>query len=222
MGQTRDWFEPWLRDYLRPRYPELEATLVRAIEAYEMIHQTGRATPELLAPIVAAASSPRRLVLNNAVPLLSRLIGPFAEARDAVASMAQDSRCHVRFNAMACLDISAPPALALPLLRQGLQDRSARVREKAACQASRLRIRELIPDLEQAESRERNVPTKESITFSLKLLRDGYILKPDSEGGFWITIPTNNGGFRGRWIAREELLRLGLEAIIANLAKVEY
>jgi hypothetical protein len=218
MEKTRDQFEPWLRDYLRPRYPELEPTLVRALDAFDIIQKSRRMKAELLAAVVAAASSSRRPLYENAVPLLRKLTGEFREACEAVESMANDARRQVRCNAILCLGKSTPAAQAIQMLRQGLHDKSAKVRQKAADWAGRLRMRKLVPDLEAAAARETNAKAKATIEFELKLLRDGYILAPGRDGGFSITTFTKTGTI-GRWVSQAELKKRGVDAIVAELAK---
>src|SRR5205823_314602 len=148
---------------------------------------SGRTSPEWLAPIVNAASSSRVPLYENATSLLSELTEHFPAACDAVANMAQATRSRVRFNAILCLGRSTPPSLTLQILRQCLRDKSARVRLKAADWAGRLRLRKIVPDLEEAAARERNANARRTIEFELKLLRDGYILEPGSDEGLMIT-----------------------------------
>ena len=218
MKSIRDWYEPWLRGYLRKRCPELEPALLAAIDAFDSIQQGKSVTPEVLEPIVEAASSSRRPVYENATTLLGKLTEHHAEARAAVGTMANNSRSHVRFNAILCLGKSTPLSFSVPLLKQGLRDKSANVREKAADWAVTLRLRELVPDLEEAAAQEKNAGAAETIEFGLKLLRDGYILEPGPDDGFDVTTFSQHGGIAGRWVRRTELESRGLQAILAELA----
>jgi hypothetical protein len=217
MGKTRDKFEPWLRDYLRPRYPELEPALLRAIDAFDTIRRSRRITPQLLAAIVEAASSSRRPLFVHATTFLGKLTRRFKEVRDAVESMAKDKRNHVRFNAILCLDDSTPRPFTVQLLRQGLRDRSANVRMKAADWSGRLRVREIVPDLEMALARETHAEARATLEFKLKLLRDGYILEADKDG-FFVTTFTKDGIGMG-WFSRSTLKERGIDAIVADIAK---
>src|SRR5262249_14929798 len=142
MKKTRAYYEPWLRDYLRKRQPDLEPQLLAAIDAYDTIQEEKRLDAGLLAPIVAAASSSRRPLYENATELLGKLTGEYAIARDSVEGMAVDSRSHVRFNAILCLKKTTPIDFTLRIIRRGLRDKSANVRGKAADWAGRLRIRQ--------------------------------------------------------------------------------
>jgi hypothetical protein len=172
----------------------------------------------LLVPIVEAASSSRRPLYENATQLLSKLTGKFSEAREAVESMAMDPRSYVRFNAILCLGKLTPATFTAQLLRQGLRDKSANVRRKAADWTGRLRTRELVPDLETAAAQEKNAKVKVTIEFELKLLRDGYIKEPSSDNGFDVTTHTDDG-IRSRWVSGSELRKRGINAIVKELAK---
>ena len=218
MGPTRAKFEPWLNDYLRPRYPELEQLIVAALDAFDAIQATGNVTPELLSPIVEAASSSRGPLYENASGLLGKLLGEFEGARKAVMLMSIHSQSSVRFNAILCIGESTPRPFSLTILRNGLQDKSSRIRAKAADWICTMRIRELVPELERAFAQEGNKTAKKTIEFALKLLRDGYILRPGTDGRFWVTTLRCNGGTIGRSLPRSELDDRGIEAIVAELS----
>jgi hypothetical protein len=217
MKKTRAEFEPWLRDYLRKRQPDLEPQMLAAIDAFDIIQEENRVDSALLAPIVEAASSSRRPLCENATSFLGKLTGEYVLARESVDRMALDSRSYVRFNAILCLGKATPLDFAIRLIRQGLRDKSAHVRKKAADWAGSLRLREAVPDLESALTVETNTKAKETIEFELRLLRDGHILEPDSDDGFFITAFISNG-VGGRWVSRVELEQRGIETIIAEMA----
>jgi hypothetical protein len=218
MAGTRDQFETWIRDYLRKRYPELEQPLLAAIDRYDAIGETAKISPDLLKPIVEAASSQRRPLYENVTTLLGQLTEHYQEARDAVAAMSVDSRSLVRFNAILCLGSSTPLAFVLELLRRGLHDKSARVRQKASDWAGRLRLRDVVPDLESALPGERNSKTKETMSFVLRLLRDGYTLELDGDG-FVLCTFRHNGGVTCRFVSRSEAQTRGIDAIVNEMSR---
>lgn len=217
MKKIRAYYEPWLRDYLRKRQPDLEPELLAAIDAYDTIQEEKRLDAGLLAPIVAAASSSRRPLYENATNLLGNLAGEYALARESVAGMAADSRSHVRFNAILCLMKTTPLDFTLRLIRQGLRDKSANVRGKAADWAGRLRVRQVVPDLETAFAVEKNNKAKQTMEFELRLLRDGYILEPETDGSYRVTAFTPNG-CGSRWFKGTEIKKRGMKAILAEFA----
>jgi len=88
------------------------------------------------------------------------------------------------------------------LIRRGLRDKRANVRRKAADWAGCLHIRDVVTDLETAFAVEKNNKAKETIEFELRLLRDGYILKPSGDGVFWVTALT-------RWMLEQGVQRIG-------------
>ncbi len=217
MKTTLETYEPWLRDCIRKRFPELEPMILAAINAYDLILQKQSITSQWLEPIVAAASSSRRPLCETVTPFLGRLTGLYVEARQAVMQMAQDPRSHVRFNAILCLDEKTPRPFSLELIRKSLLDKSSNVRLKAADWAGRLRTREVVPELAEALAKKGNAKAKDTIEFELKLLRDGYILEPGPDDGFNITTFCSNG-IAGRWIRRSEIERRGIQAILDELA----
>lgn len=217
MKSTRADYERYAADYFRERCPELESPLLDAIDAYDKIRGKKRLNPKLLAQIVKAAKSSRRPLYENATDYLGNLTRNHPAARSAVEQMAIDPRSQVRFNAILCLTKSTPRSFTLRILRQGLRDKSARVRRKTADWAGRLRIHELVPVLEEALAIEKNAKAKATIEFELRLLRDGYILEGARDGGFEVTTFSSDG-VAGRWVSRSELKRLGIKAIVADLA----
>jgi hypothetical protein len=216
MRSTREEYEPWLRDYIRKRYPTLEPAMLAAINAFDSIKSSKEITEDLLAPIVEAASSSRRPLFENATTFLAALTGNHDEAREAVARMAVNPRSHVRFNAILCLGKATPLEFSLRLIRQGLRDKSASVRLKAADWAGRLRVREVVPELEQALEKETNAKARDTIGFELSLLRDGFIVKPGPDDGLHVATYSTGGGVAGRWVRRAELESRGLAAIVAE------
>ena len=200
MKSARDLYAPYLRE-LRQRYPADEAVVRSALDAFDSIQQGTGINQHALQPIVEAASNSRKRVHEIAVDLLQRLAETQRKALDAVAIMAENPRSHVRFNAIVCVGKSAPREFQLRLLRQALRDKSSKVRWKAAYRALRLRIKELVPDLEEAVTVEKDARAKASIEFDLKLLRDGHILTPEPDGTFTVTVPTRRG-ISTRWLQR--------------------
>ena len=215
MTSTRDRFEPWLSECLRIRYPELEPPLLAAIGAYDSIKRVRQVTPELLEPIVSAASSSRRPLYENASDFLANLTGHFEEARSAVWEMAHHPKSHVRFNAILCVGRTTPPDFVLAVLRHGLVDGSSRVRWKAADWAGRLRLRELVPELEQAVEAETNEKARGTIEFELKLLRDGYIIEEEPDGGYLVTTFVPDG-ISTMYVSAADLEAKGVEGIIRD------
>jgi hypothetical protein len=215
-GSATDRLEVWIQESLRPCHPNLEQPLRAAIQAFDTIQERKRISPELLDVIVDAASSSSIPLYETVTGLLSELTGLFVEAQDALLAMANHSCRQVRFNAILCIGESTPRSLSVQILRQGLYDRSAKVRVKAADCIGRMRLRELIPDLEEASRVETNAKAKATMEFELKLLLDGYILERNSDSTLDLTVRIK-GGIVGRPVSELELKQRGIEAIVADM-----
>lgn len=221
MPNLRKENEAWLNGALRKRCPESVDLMAAAFDAYDMIEKHQKVTPKLLACVVDAASTSHVWIYETAADMLGKLTETFFEARDAVSGMASNPKSHVRFNSILCLKKMTPKPFSLQILRQCLRDKSARVRQKAADWSGRLRLRKITPDLEKAALCEKNVKVRETIDFDLRLLRDGYILKPAKGDRVWVTTFTHEGTISFGY-STAELKQRGIEAIIAELRKPEY
>lgn len=222
MTTKRESYEPWMEDYLRRRYPELEEPLLRAIDAFDAIQETGQITPDRLAPIIDAVQSSRGPLYVNASGLLASLTGQYPDACAALLALSQHPKSHVRFNAVISIGESTPRPLALQILRERLKDKSSRVRTKAADWIQRRRIRECIPDLEAALALETHRETLETIDFGLRLLRDGYILGEvrGERVSVWVLLPDDSQcSSMGTSIDQSELTKRGIEVIVQEIIK---
>lgn len=225
MTTERERFEPWLQSYLRPRYPELEEPILRAIDAFDAIQETGQITPERLSPITDAITSRRQTLSVEASRILSLLTSKFPEVCDVIVSLSQHAQSHVRFNSLLCLSEAMPPQSTLQILRQGLRDKSAKVRWKAASLILGFRLRECLSDLEAAAAKEKVAQTKEWIERDFYLLRDGYSLGSVRDERIWICVLRDREAveigvtgtlIRCQSIEVAELNRRGIDQIVAE------
>ena len=216
MTTYRERYDSYLRE-LGETHPQDAPVMRAAIDAFDAIQAGDRVTQRLLEPIVKAASDSRKTLFDIPVGFLDQLTGAHDEARQAVSEMAENKRSFTRFNAITCIGKSAPKSFKLDLLRQGLRDKSSRVRAKAADWAGRHRLKELVPELEQALAAEKNDKARATIEFELRLLRDGYILKTGKDGTVWVTAHSPNG-ISGRCVEQSEIDQRGIDAIVAELA----
>jgi hypothetical protein len=219
MPETRERFEPWVERNLRQRYPELVVPLMAAIDAFDAIWERGERTPDNLDKVVKAASSTRRPLYENASGLMQRLTTKWPEAAVAVLKMSKSPKSHVRFNAILCLGKGSPDDLVDAILRSGLQDKSARVRSKAADWAGRLGNTRLTSELTAASVVEDDAETRSCIDFELRLLRDGYILEKCEEGWFDVTVRMDDGGVCTETVNESRLKSEGIEAIATALRR---
>jgi hypothetical protein len=185
------------------------------LDAYDAVQDGMPVTQQLLQPIFVAASDSRKLIFDLPVSYLDEFTGKYEEARAAVAKMAVDKRSHTRFNAIMCIGEEAPHGFKVKLLRQGLRDKSAKVRQKSADWIFRRSLRDLVADLEEALAAENDAKAKGMIEYALKSLRGGYTVKHEPDGTVAVTVFTLNGGLT-QWFEQAELDRRGIEAIVAQ------
>ena len=114
-----------------------------------------------------------------------------------------------------CIGKGAPHNFKVKLLRQGLRDKSARVRQKSADWTWRLSLRDLVSDLEQALTAENDVKAKGTIEYALKSLKGGYTVKREPDGTVAVTVFTLKGGVT-QWFNQADVDRRGIEAIVAE------
>jgi hypothetical protein len=171
-GQGSDlWLEEhWLENQVRKRYPELVRPLMDAMESCSRVSPVRPVSQKGLAPLIAAATSDRAPLYGAATGMLGRLAEAHEAAREAVMSMATDSKWHVRFNAVLCVNERAPRSFAFTIIRIGLGDKSWRVREKAADWAFRCHFIALLPDLREARKQESNQSARACMDYSIEHL----------------------------------------------------
>jgi len=172
VSSTRAEFASWIDRYLRKRYPELEAPLLRALDAFDSIAAGTPISEDALAPLLEAAKSTRVPLFENATTLLAKLADRDEFVREAVAEMAADPRAHVRFNAILCITQNDHPSeFGIRLVEARLSDESARVREKAADWALRCHMVELLQALKLALRSETNKSARECIAYTVQELQ---------------------------------------------------
>jgi hypothetical protein len=207
--------EPWPLPLLRSQGADLDDKLKDALAAYDAAAADPAASADAIVPIVRAALDPHVAIHEHAAQLLAHLTPSHEAARGAIARMAAQSNWQYRFNALLCLGACTPEEFAGEIVGRLLADSSPRVREKAAEQALQLNLRALTDALRDAASSETNDAALAAMAFSRDMLRDGYTLKPASDG-FLITVRTGTGT-AGRWYSRAELENAGLDAILRAL-----
>jgi HEAT repeat protein len=216
MGKQRDRFEAWFARWRGVRTPDEEAAVLAFADAYDAAVQSGKLSPDQLATVVDAASSPRALLWMNATELLADLAIRWEIAAQVVAKMFASRQSHIRFAALCCLRADTPMKISNGLLRNGLIDKSSRVRWKAAQKIGDLERNELLPELEAAFSSEKNAKARREIELHLRLLRDGHIVKPSTPSGFDVTVRIKGGILSGH-VTREAMQEKGIDAIAAEL-----
>src|SRR4051794_21169987 len=119
----------WMRNF--PNLPaDRLAVALAAVEAFEACERMAEPTTADLEPLVAAASSPHKVVFEVGCNLLVVLAARCAAAQSCLFQMARDKSATARFHAVAHLDTSLPEELRLEIVNLALRDRSAKVRQK--------------------------------------------------------------------------------------------
>ncbi|MBS0261508.1 MAG: hypothetical protein JSS02_06080 [Planctomycetes bacterium] len=162
------------RDWLRGRHEPaaLQTVVFQASDSYERAVREGERL-EPLAELLAAASHPRVVVWEVALPLLARLAETAPPVRLKIAERAASRRLELRRRSIQYLTDRSPREFSVPLLGRLLHDRSGRVRGFAASRSERLGLTELLPALEQALAVESDSTARFELTYACHMLRDG-------------------------------------------------
>lgn len=187
-----------------------QRSLVRdALAAFDRAQLTKTVSSDDVADIVDAATCRSARVWDIGTSLLHWLAED-PVAQEALRSMLDSPHWSVRWRVVARLPYSfASRAFACELIRAGLCDRSRAVRGKSAEMAMRLRFRELLPDLRQAD-----VDQKEK-EFYIALLENGHLVHYDKGKATALYVLLDEGGWIFIPASDEKLVDPGLESLIA-------
>ncbi len=216
MGKQRERYEAWFARWRGIRTAEEEAAVFAFADAYDAAVESGKLSSEHLMTVVNAASSPRALLWMNSTELLGDLAVRWEAAAQAVAEMFTSRQSHIRFAALCCLLPMTSIEVADSLLRSGLTDKSSRVRWKAAQKIGIFERKKMLPELESAFLRETNAKARAETELNLRLLRDGYIVKPNASSGFDVTVRIKNG-ISSSYVTEETMHSKGIDVIVADL-----
>jgi hypothetical protein len=216
MKKQRDRFKAWFARWRGVRTSDEEAAVMAFADAYDAAVQSGELSPDQLATIINAANSSRALLWINATELLADLALRWEIAAQAIAEMFASRQSHVRFAALCCLLAKTPVSLSNRLLRNGLIDKSSRVRWKAAQKIGDFERTELLTELEAAFLAETNSDARAEMDLNLRLLRDGYIVKPSTPSRFEVTVRIKNG-IRTGYVSEEEMQVKGIDVVTREL-----
>lgn len=189
-----------------PKDSDREQVLLAVADAFDAAMIDGDMTEDRLRVIVQAVSSPKVAIWESCCGILGAASERWPNAAEAILQISRQSHAHVRFNAICSLTEKTPAHVVNEVLKNGLSDRSARVRWKAADQACSLNQHRLIPDIAKAVNCEVNPKAKSSINFSLHFLRDGFLVRRNEDGSYNISIrlfdpPGGQGGIvQKRWL----------------------
>lgn len=211
MVTHRESAKRWLTEVIEPRCPELLPPIHAVMDAADRIEEQRCVTEADLDAILFGIRSSRLPLYEYTSNVVSRLTADFEEVRAVLVELSEDKSAQVRFNTILCLGKESPPALAEQIVRKGFTDRSTKVRTKAADWMLRLRLKSLVPDLEEAILHESNAKVRSAMEFTLGLVRDKYLLRP-SHDGYDLIIQSE--GILSRSITQQQLDDEGIEAIV--------
>lgn len=211
LAETKAMPQSVQKGYLGPfehLHPDLLDDAKSAIAAYNRIVGEKNCSAELLDPLRIAALSNRRHLWDLASQLIGKLALRFDGARELILELLSEKSWNTRFTALCCLEKKTPRFLMLKIVEATIEDRSGEVRWKAAQQAEYFGLKEVIPQIEAALSKERITKVRDSLQFSLGLLRDGYLADVNDEGDLHLTVrysmALSGGKFpKGEWEDRE-------------------
>jgi hypothetical protein len=150
------------------------------IDAVLEIRATGRMTPAHLQTFVRALESPPRasdIVWSSGAKRLAECAHHFPEAGEALVALGNHRRAGVRLNVLAAVQYGPPRDVALALLRRGIRDEDAKVREQAVTEAWRDGAKEILPDLEERLRVEADEQARESLEFAIAFIREGRAIR---------------------------------------------
>lgn len=203
----------FVTQYVRPVLPEHEPDLLLAIKS---IDSGQPVSDQVLSTIESSASDHRRNVYETCTYILAQLAVQDVRALAVVAKMAAASTVDARHNAILCLRSENPSAHCESIVRAALNDKTPRVRCKAADWAGRLRLRSVVPDLERAVQQESNKKTREVMCFELELLRDGFVSRQIDDSSTSVTVLTPTGRLSRAYSTKDVEAR-GFKAILAEI-----
>ena len=170
MIYDREYIEKFVARSVRPRRPDLEATL---LEVFDSLESGAVITQQNLTALVEAASDRSAGVYEIAAELLGEVAERDSKALQAICAMSRSPLAYVRRNAVLCLTTETSPAIRAQILRAGLEDKSKLVRQKAADWIQRLLLKETASDISNALRVETDGSTAVVMRGTLQALRRG-------------------------------------------------
>jgi hypothetical protein len=210
-GQHRDWILSAEPDAAKRRLA------LAALDAFDRSADSGRLTPPDLATITEAACSRHSRVWNIGTDMLMRVACKWREGQAAIRQILSSAPANARFQVTAAITGDLPKPFAKEIICLALHDKAPRVRDKAAEACGRLKLKELLPDLDARLAFEKNTTVRESLEFFIAMLREGYLVKyRGSEPVLWVQTPE---GYCSPALTQKELDEGSLPELIAKTAK---
>jgi hypothetical protein len=147
---------------------------------------------------------------------VSMLSHHFKEAEDIFIRMSNDKNSKVRFNSVTLLLCRPVDKISECIINKCINDNSSLVRKKVADICERLDYVKMVDLLEERYRVEDDESVKNRLRFSIKLLKDGYILKKEELNKYNLLVKTNEG-MTGIGISDDDIREYSLENIIKQI-----
>jgi hypothetical protein len=196
-------YRDWLSNF--PKEPkERLAIALGAIDAFESCQSKKDIATSDLEPLVAAGSSPYKLLCETGCNLLCKLATTNRQAQECLLRMAQSKSMIARLHAVAYLHANLPEVLRVEILGLGIRDRSAKVRGMAVDRVGQFNFLSFLPQLEEMQKAETEEFVLRQLAFNIPLLRDGYLLEPYADGSGYSLIVRSRWSTGGPFIPKEK------------------
>jgi hypothetical protein len=195
--------EQWIEKYVEN--DEHRELLLNVCKVYNRLIESEEISIEDIIPIVDSAKIKYMDVWVNGAYFLWNLSVKFEVAREAIRNAFKSKKVNERFQIMATVTKEAPTLFIKEIIKLAINDKGNRVREKAAQACYDFEYYDMVAILEERMEIETHKGAKEAIEFFLKILRDGYLLKPFIDGKYTLYFRTNDGGTSGVTVSAEEI-----------------
>ena len=189
VAQTREWARSL------PRIKDDERRLIfAALDAFEALGAAARQlNREELSAVEEAARSRWVAAWDVGGRALAELACQHVAAQEAFRELVASPASSERFQAISSLSARMPAPLLRELLTRGLNDRSKKVRVRAAMTCDTLRLEELLPELERRAGVEPDAEVEYELRFHAAMIRDGYLVERKGRGRLSLCVRTRDG-----------------------------
>jgi hypothetical protein len=170
-----DGLREWISLHMHDAGQRHEA--IAALNAFVWCQHKKKISANDVRPIIAAATMAHRPIREKAIEMLMLIGRWFAAGRNGLLAVLAHVRNEVRFSVVTLVQywrLPFPKPFVRRFFERALADKAARVRVFAAEGIDGYDREDLLPTLEAAITKERDRKTRDSLRYSLCMLRDGY------------------------------------------------
>ncbi|AEV68383.1 HEAT repeat domain-containing protein [Acetivibrio clariflavus] len=149
----------------------------------------------------------------------AKLSHNFNEPKELFYKLANDSNSKIRFNAVTLMLCKPTEDVIEYVLSKCVNDKSSSVRRKVADVCCRLNQVKMIGILENQFALEKNESVRRSMDFSIRLLRDGYILEEKDTDMCNLLVETCEGEILGVILKKSVISEFGIKAIVEMIRR---